>query len=87
MFCIGNVSEEKRRLVEVAKECVELGLKEVKPWGFMGDMSQAIYDHAVANGYSVVREMGGHGVGWNFMKIPLSVMSVSAIRKLYWHRE
>ena len=70
MFCIGNVSEEKRRLVEVAKECVELGLKEVKPWGFMGDMSQAIHDHAVANGYSVVREMGGHGVGLEFHEDP-----------------
>ena len=34
MFCIGEVSPEKKRLVEVTKECVELGLKEVKPWGF-----------------------------------------------------
>lgn len=70
MFCIGNVTEEKRRLVEVTKECVELGLKEVKPWEFMGNMSQAVYDHAVANGYSVVREMGGHGVGLEFHEDP-----------------
>ena len=38
MFCIGNVSPEKKKLVDVTKECVELGLKEVKPWGFLGDM-------------------------------------------------
>ncbi|MEE0777079.1 MAG: methionyl aminopeptidase [Bacillota bacterium] len=70
MFCIGNVSEEKKRLVEVTKECVELGLKEVKPWGFMGDMAQAVYDHAISNGYSVVKEMGGHGVGLDFHEDP-----------------
>lgn len=66
MFMIGEVSEEKRRLVEVTRECCEKGLEEVKPWGFLGDMSQAVYDHAHANGYSVVREIGGHGVGLEF---------------------
>ena len=65
MFCIGNVSDEKKKLVDVTKECVELGLAQVKPWGFMGDMGQAVHDHAVKNGYSVVREIGGHGVGLN----------------------
>ncbi|MCR4777220.1 MAG: methionyl aminopeptidase [Lachnospiraceae bacterium] len=70
MFCIGKVSPEKERLVRVTKECVELGLKEVKPWGFLGDMSQAVHDHAVANGYTVVREIGGHGVGLEFHEEP-----------------
>ena len=70
MFCIGNVSEEKRRLVQVTKECVELGLKEVKPWGFLGDMAQAVHDHAKANGYTVVKEVGGHGVGVEFHEEP-----------------
>ena len=63
MFCIGDVGEEKARLVRVAKECVEKGLEQVKAWGFLGDMSQAVHEHAVKNGYSVVREIGGHGVG------------------------
>lgn len=66
MFCIGEVSPEKKKLVEVTKECVELGLKEVKPWGFLGDMGQAVHDHAFENGYTVVREIGGHGVGLEF---------------------
>lgn len=70
MFCVGNVSPEKKRLVDVAKECVELGLKEVKPWGFLGDMGQAVHDHAFANGYTVVREIGGHGVGLAFHEDP-----------------
>lgn len=70
MFCIGEISPEKQKLVDVAKECVELGLAQVKPWGFLGDMAQAVNDHATANGYSVVREIGGHGVGLEFHEDP-----------------
>ena len=70
MFCIGDVGEEKARLVRVAKECVEIGLEQVKAWGFLGDMSQAVHEHAVKNGYSVVREIGGHGVGLEFHEDP-----------------
>lgn len=70
MFCIGEVSPEKKRLVEVTKECVQKGLEQVKPWGFLGDMGQAVHDHAFANGYTVVREIGGHGVGLAFHEEP-----------------
>lgn len=70
MFCIGEVSPEKKKLVDVAKECVTRGLEAVKPWGFLGDMGQAVHDHAFANGYSVVREIGGHGVGLEFHEDP-----------------
>lgn len=70
MFCIGDISPEKQKLVDVTKECVELGLKEVKPWGTLGDMGQAVHDHAYANGYTVVREIGGHGVGLEFHEDP-----------------
>lgn len=70
MFCIGEVSPQKQRLVDVTKECVEIGFKEVKPWGFIGDMGQAIHDHAFENGYTVVREIGGHGVGLEFHEDP-----------------
>lgn len=70
MFCIGEVSEEKRRLVEVTKECVEEGLKQVKPWNFLGDMGAAVNAHAQKNGYSIVREIGGHGVGLEFHEDP-----------------
>ena len=70
MFCIGEVSPEKKKLVEVTKECCDIGLKEVKPWGFLGDMGQAVHDHAYENGYTVVREIGGHGVGLEFHEDP-----------------
>ena len=70
MFCIGDVSAEKRKLVQVTKECVELGLEAVQPWGFLGDIGQAVNDHATANGYSVVRDIGGHGCGLEFHEDP-----------------
>ena len=70
MFCIGDVSEEKRELVNVTRECVELGLKEVRPYACLGDIAQAINDHAKKNGYSVVEEIGGHGVGLEFHEDP-----------------
>ena len=70
MFCIGNVSEENRRLVQVTKECIDLGLEQVKPWGFLGDMGQAVHEHALKNGYTVVKEIGGHGIGLEFHEEP-----------------
>jgi methionyl aminopeptidase len=70
MYLIGEVSEEKKKLVEVARECMYLGLEQVKPWGFLGDVAQAISDHAKANGYSVVREIGGHAIGLEFHEEP-----------------
>lgn len=70
MFCVGDVPAEKQRLVEVAKECTELGIEQIKPWGFLGDVGQAVHDHARKNGYSVVREIGGHGIGLQFHEDP-----------------
>ena len=68
MFCIGKVSPEKEKLVRVTKECVELGLEQVKPWTPIGNMGSAVHKHAVENGYTVVREIGGHGVGKLYIK-------------------
>ncbi len=70
MFMIGDVSPERRRLVDVTKECVEKGLEQVKPWGFLGDIGAAVNEHAKKNGYSVVREIGGHGIGLDFHEDP-----------------
>ena len=70
MFCIGDVSPEKKRLVEIARQSLEVGLKEVKPWNFLGDMGFAIHDFVRGNGYSVVREIGGHGIGLEFHEEP-----------------
>ena len=70
MFMIGNVSENAKRLVEVTKECLEEGMKAVKPWGHIGDIGAAIQEHAEKNGYSVVRDFGGHGIGLQFHEDP-----------------
>ncbi|MBQ7676964.1 MAG: methionyl aminopeptidase [Lachnospiraceae bacterium] len=70
MFMIGEVAPEVKRLVEVTLECVEIGVKAVKPWGFLGDMAEQVHKHAEANGYSVVKEIGGHGVGFEFHEEP-----------------
>lgn len=70
MFCIGNVCEENRKLVEETKNAVYEGLRQVKPWGFLGDMGQAVNDYVKSKGYSVVREVGGHGIGLEFHEDP-----------------
>ncbi|MBQ4218894.1 MAG: methionyl aminopeptidase [Butyrivibrio sp.] len=70
MFCIGNVSPEKKRLVDVTKECLEVGLKAVIPWTPIGDMGHAVHQHALDNGYTVVKEIGGHGCGKEFHEEP-----------------
>ena len=70
MFMIGKVSERAERLVRVTQECVELGLAQAKPWNHLGDIADAINTHAKENGYSVVEEIGGHGVGLEFHEEP-----------------
>lgn len=70
MFCIGRVDAEKEKLVRVARECVELGIQEVRPWRFLGDMAAVIQEHAGKNGFSVVEDTGGHGIGLEFHEEP-----------------
>lgn len=70
MFKIGNVHEEVEKLFRVSKECLDAGLDAVKPWSFLGDVSEAVQKHAEKNGFSVVREFGGHGVGLKFHEDP-----------------
>ncbi len=70
MFMLGDVSPENRKLVEVTKECVEIGIKNVIPWTFLGDMGSKVHQHALDNGYTVVREIGGHGCGLEFHEDP-----------------
>lgn len=70
MFMIGRVSPEKEKLVRVAKECLEIGMKAAKPFGFVGDIGHAIQKHAEKNGFSVVRDLCGHGVGLEFHEEP-----------------
>ena len=70
MFAIGEISEEAKKLLKVTEECVELGLAAAKPWGHLGDIAHAINSHAQKHGYSVVEEIGGHGIGLEFHEEP-----------------
>lgn len=70
MFMIGNVDDEAKRLVEVTREALRIGIEAVRPWGHFGDIGAAIQAFAQKNGYSVVREFCGHGVGNDFHEDP-----------------
>lgn len=70
MYCIGEVSAERKRLVEVTKQSLDVGLQYVQPWRKIGDMGAAINAFAMENGYSVVRQIGGHGIGLDFHEDP-----------------
>lgn len=70
MFGIGTLSDRAQKLLKVTEECVELGLAAAKPWGHLGDIADAINSHAQANGYSVVIDIGGHGIGLEFHEDP-----------------
>lgn len=71
MFTVGEVSKEARDLVQVTKECLQVGLDAVKPWGFVGDIGAAIYTYAKQRGYEVVRDFAGHGIGLEFHEDPV----------------
>ena len=70
MFMIGNVSPVAKKLVDVCKECLDLGIKAAQPWATLGDVGAAIQAHAEKNGFSVVRDFCGHGVGVKFHEDP-----------------
>ncbi|MDD3483710.1 type I methionyl aminopeptidase [Azovibrio restrictus] len=70
MFCVGEPSIQARRLCDVTFECLWLGIQAVKPGGFLGDIGAVIQKHAEKNGYSVVREFCGHGIGRKFHEDP-----------------
>ncbi len=70
MVLIGDVSPAARHLVEVTRECMELGIAAAKPWHYLGDIGAACGQHAEENGFSVVTDFGGHGVGKEFHSDP-----------------
>ena len=71
MFVVGGkTTPEKQKLVDVARECLEIGMEAAKPYRFVGDIGHAIAQHAHKNGFSVVRDLCGHGVGLEFHEEP-----------------
>ncbi len=70
MYLVGEVSDDARRLVEVTRESLERGIAAVRPGAHVGDIGHAIQAYAEAHGFSVVRQMVGHGVGLEFHEAP-----------------
>ena len=62
-FAVGRISTEKQKLIDVTKQCFYEGLSAVKIGGTIGDIGNAVQKYAEKHGYSVVREMVGHGIG------------------------
>ena len=69
-FAVGNILPEAQKLIDVTKECFFIGVKEALHGNRIGDIGFAIQKHAEENGYSVVRELVGHGIGKNLHEEP-----------------
>jgi methionyl aminopeptidase len=69
-FAVGEVGEEAKRLLRVTEEALHLAVAQVRPGGRLSDIGNAVQRHAERNGYSVVREFSGHGVGASLHEDP-----------------
>lgn len=69
-FAVGKIDAEKERLIKVTKECFFKGIQQLKVGAKLGELSHAIQVHAESNGYSVVRELVGHGIGHDMHEEP-----------------
>ena len=69
-ICVGNTSDKAIELSKVAKEALMLGIHQIKPKNNLLDIAGAIEDHVKANGFSIVEDYTGHGVGRNLHEEP-----------------
>ena len=69
-FSVGKISSEKKKLMEITEESLYKGIEKAVPGNFVGDIGYAVQTHAESNGFSVVRELVGHGIGENLHEEP-----------------
>ena len=69
-YAVGNISKEARRLMQVTKECLYLGIEKAVVGNRIGDVMHAVQSHAEKNGFSVVRDLLGHGIGRSLHEEP-----------------
>ena len=69
-FSVGEISDEKRKLMKVTEESLYKGIEQAIPGNYVGDIGFAVQSHAESNGFSVVRELVGHGIGQNLHEEP-----------------
>ncbi|HOS84445.1 MAG TPA: type I methionyl aminopeptidase [Bacteroidales bacterium] len=70
MYCIGDVSDEAKQLVDVSQQCLQVGIDQVKPYTRLNNIGDAIDTYANRFGYSIVRDLCGHGIGKEFHEDP-----------------
>lgn len=87
MYLIGDVSPLARRLVDISQEAMWLGIKMVKPGATLGDIGHAIQTHAESNGYSIVREYCGHGIGKEMHEEPRCCTMVNLVQAKCYRQE
>lgn len=69
-YAVGDVSEEAQRLMKVTQECLQRGIENARAGNTVGDISAAIQRHAESNGFAVVRQLVGHGIGRSLHEEP-----------------
>ena len=69
-FAVGNISDEKNKLMQITRESLYKGIEQARPGNCIGDIGYAVQTHAESNGFSVVRELVGHGIGENLHEEP-----------------
>ncbi|MBN2602491.1 MAG: type I methionyl aminopeptidase [Candidatus Marinimicrobia bacterium] len=70
MYTVGDVTETAKKLIDVTKHCLDLGIQQVRPGNYLGNIGYVISRYAVSQGFSVVYEFCGHGVGVEFHEDP-----------------
>ena len=69
-FAVGKINEDKEKLLKVTKESLLRGIEQAVPGNYVGDIGKAVQEHAEKNGFSVVRELVGHGIGTSLHEEP-----------------
>lgn len=70
MYTVGEISEEAKKLIEVTKKCLDIGIQQVRPGNYFGNIGYEIAQYAHKMGYSVVEAFAGHGCGIRFHESP-----------------
>ena len=82
-FCVGEVSPEVRKLLKTTKESLYLGIQQAVEGKRIGDVSNAVQKYCESNGYSVVRELVGHGIGRKMQNLKYRIMA-DMVADLYY---
>lgn len=69
-FAVGKVDQEKKKLMEITRESLYKGIEQARPGNYVSDIGHAVQSYVEAHGYSVVRELVGHGIGTDLHEDP-----------------